>query len=293
MSVKRLGRGLGALIRPEKEQKIGLKKSVSKSLNDFSEILLNNIKPNPNQPRRLFNDKKLIELADSIKEKGVLTPITVREKETGYELVAGERRWRASQKAGMKSIPAYIIQVKDDSEMMEMALIENIQRENLNPLEESEAYAVLTSKFDMSHDAIAKSVGKNRATISNSLRLLQLPVDIRKSLRVGEISAGHARAILQAKTTKSMHTIWAQVISQNLSVRATELLSKGNSTIAKKEKLQKNIETKFTLGLENQLIEFLGTKVKIKPGKKGGFIQLSYYSNKDLNRIIEIINKNS
>ena len=172
MSVNRLGKGLGALIRPEKEAK---KKSASKRLkrvDEIAKIAISEIRPNPNQPRREFDQSSLQELANSIKEKGVVTPITVRELDSRYELIAGERRWRASKILNKKTIPAYIIKVKNDAEIMEIALIENIQRKNLNALEEAEAYEVLNTKYKMTHNQISNAVGKKRVTISNSLRLL-------------------------------------------------------------------------------------------------------------------------
>jgi len=290
VSVNRLGKGLEALIRPEAEQK---KKPGNKPVATkpgVTEIPLKEIRPNPNQPRRDFYELALEELAASIKEKGVVTPVTVRITEDGYELVAGERRWRASKKCRKRTIPAYVITVKDDAEMMEMALIENIQREDLNPLEESEAYAVLNSKFEMSHIAIAKAVGKKRVTISNSLRLLKLPPDIRKSLRKGDISAGHARAILQAKTGPAMNKIWKAILNKNLSVRGAEALVKASTGLPKRKKIIFSKKSGQIQTLENQLIEVLGTKVTLKPGKKGGAIEILYFSDDDLERILDLIN---
>ena len=290
MSVNRLGKGLEALIRPEAEQKRKPAKKPTIAKPGVTEIPLKDIRPNPNQPRRDFDESALEELAASIKEKGIVTPVTVREVEGGYELVAGERRWRASKKCKLKTIPAYVIAVKDDAEMMEIALIENIQREDLNSLEESEAYAVLNSKFEMSHEAIAKAVGKKRVTISNSLRLLKLPPDIRKSLRKGDISAGHARAILQAKTGPAMHKIWKAILKQDLSVRGAEALVKAATEPPKKKKIIFTKKSPQVQALENQLIEVLGTKVELKPRKKGGAIEIFYFSDDDLERILDLIN---
>ena len=290
MSVKRLGKGLGALIRPEGEQREKSPAKTKEIKNKGIEILLKSIKPNPNQPRREFDDFALEELAASIKAKGVITPVTVREFEGGYELVAGERRWRASKKLRKKTIPAYVIEVKNDAEIMEMALIENIQREALNPLEESEAYAVLNSKFDMSHESIAQSVGKKRTTVSNALRLLKLPSDIRKSLRKGQISSGHARAILQAKTSLAMNKLWKAIIDKNLSVRAAEALVKVQKNGLKRKKVKINKKSLNLIAIENQLIEILGTKVKLKKGKKGGSLEISFFSDDDLERIFELLN---
>jgi ParB family chromosome partitioning protein len=290
VSVNRLGKGLEALIRPEAEQKKKPAKKPTIAKPGVTEIPLKDIRPNPNQPRRDFDESALEELAASIKEKGIVTPVTVREVEGGYELVAGERRWRASKKCKLKTIPAYVIAVKDDAEMMEIALIENIQREDLNSLEESEAYAVLNSKFEMSHEAIAKAVGKKRVTISNSLRLLKLPPDIRKSLRKGDISAGHARAILQAKTGPVMHKIWKAILKQDLSVRGAEALVKAATEPPKKKKIIFTKKSPQVQALENQLIEVLGTKVELKPRKKGGAIEIFYFSDDDLERILDLIN---
>ena len=286
MSSNRLGKGLGALIRPEKESK---KKPSKKSIDKpgVMEVRVKDIHPNPNQPRREFDQNSLEELANSIKLKGVVTPVTVRATDKGYELIAGERRWRASKISRKQKIPAYVINVKNDAEIMEIALIENVQREDLNPLEESEAYAVLNSKFGMSHSEIAMAVGKKRVTISNSLRLLKLPTEIRRSLRKGIISAGHARAILQGKTLSQMMNAWKKIIDNGLSVRDAEALFK-RSTAIKKNKTVRSFSPQVK-AIEDQLIEILGTKVKLKAGKDGGSIEISYYSNDDLDRIIDLI----
>jgi len=289
VSVKRLGKGLGALIRSDREIDLNKDSELNDNSSSVSKIKVSEIKANPNQPRRFFDEKKLLELVDSIKQKGLITPITVRKRISGYELVAGERRWRASQKAKKKVIPAYVIEVENESEILELALIENIQRENLNPIEESEAYAALNSKFKMSHGSIANSVGKSRASVSNSLRLLQLPSEIRKSIRVGDITPGHARAILQAKTTKKMYDFWNKIKSKQLNVREAEILVKEKKNL-KKPKVIKKENNQLQL-IENQFIEILGTKVKIKPRKDGGFIEVSYFSNDDLDRILELMNK--
>ena len=289
MSVKRLGKGLGALIRSDRKIDVNKDLESDASYSGVSKINISEIKANPNQPRRFFDEKKLLELVDSIKQKGVITPITVRKNISGYELVAGERRWRASKKAKNKVIPAYIIDVKNESEIMELALIENIQRENLNPVEESEAYLVLSTKYKMSHENIAKSLGKSRASVSNSLRLLQLPAEIRKSLKIGEITPGHARAILQAKTTKKMHELWNKIKLKHLNVREAEEFVRKERKSGKIKVINKT-NNLFRL-IENQFIEILGTKVKIKPGKEGGLIEVSYFSNDDLERILELMNQ--
>ena len=282
MSSKRLGRGIEALINSELNDK-------SKKPNSpgVSYINLSDIKPNPDQPRRDFNNTSLDELSKSIKEKGVITPITVRESNKGYEIIAGERRWRAAKKAKLKSIPAYILNIGDEAEMMEVALIENIQREDLNPIEEAEGYAVLNSKYSLSHDGIAKTIGKKRTTISNALRLLKLPPEIRKSIRSGEITAGHGRAILQKKSIASMKNLWKKIVNESLSVRAAESLVKPKP---KKKKIKSVIVPKAPIrAIENQLIEIFGTKVKLKPAQIGGSIEIIYFSDDDLERIIDLL----
>ena len=288
MSNNRLGKGLEALIRPEKKELKKKKRTKRTSTNPgVTEILISDIRPNPNQPRREFDKATLEELASSIKLKGVVTPITVRRVEKGFELIAGERRWRASKISNKRKIPAYVINVKNDAEIMEIALIENIQRQDLNALEESEAYAVLNSKFGMSHNKIAKAVGKKRVTISNSLRLLKLPSEIRNSLRKGVITAGHARAILQGNTTNQMIKAWKKIIESNLSVRNSEMLFK--SAVQPLKRKKKKIYSQQVKSVEDKLIEILGTKVKLKAGKNKGSIEISYYSDDDLERIIELI----
>ena len=287
MSSNRLGKGLEALIRPEKEPKKRKRIKRTNTSPGVTEILISDIRPNPNQPRREFDEATLEELASSIKLKGVVTPITVRRVEKGFELIAGERRWRASKISKKRKIPAYVINVKNDAEIMEIALIENVQRQDLNALEESEAYAVLNSKFGMSHNEIAKAVGKKRVTISNSLRLLKLPSEIRSSLRKGVITAGHARAILQGKTVSHMIKAWKKILNSNLSVRDSEMLFKSPVQPLKRKK--KRIYSQQVKGIEDKLIEILGTKVKLKAGKNNGSIEISYYSDDDLERIIELI----
>lgn len=282
MSSKRLGRGIEALINSEPNDKS--KKSNSPGV---SYINLSDIKPNPDQPRRDFNNTSLAELSKSIKEKGIITPITVRESNKGYEIIAGERRWRAAKKAKLKSIPAYILNIGDEAEMMEVALIENIQREDLNPIEEAEGYAVLNSKYSLSHDSIAKTIGKKRTTISNALRLLKLPPEIRKSIRSGEITAGHGRAILQKKSIAAMKNLWKKIVNESLSVRAAESLVKPKP---KKKKIKSVIVPKAPIrAIENQLIEIFGTKVKLKPAQIGGSIEIIYFSDDDLERIIDLL----
>ena len=223
MATKRLGKGLEALIQGT-SNKPPLESGVMP-------IPINNIVTNPLQPRKDGLDKNsLQELIASIRKKGVITPITVKKDNDQFILIAGERRVRASKHAGLKEIPGYIVSISDESELMEIALIENIQRENLNPIDEAEGFAVLQSKYNHSQDSIAKSVGKKRVTVSNALRLLKLPRNIINSLRSQTISAGHGRAILMMKTSRGMNRLFDLIVSKNLSVRAAEAIAKGKST---------------------------------------------------------------
>lgn len=284
MATKRLGKGLEALIRPYEEIQAPVPAGVT-------EIALSKIKANPNQPRKDgLDNTSLEELVASIKEKGVITPITVREFDKGFMLVAGERRWRASKLAGLKKIPVYIVEVADDAEHMEMALIENIQRENLNSIEEAEAYKVLQNDFNLDQTAIAKAVGKNRVTISNSLRLLNLPAEIKASLRKGEISAGHGRAVLAMKTPATQNKLWQRILNEKLSVRAAEDIVKGKSapkSMTSKKKIRRT--TAAVRSLENELITLLGTKVRISHKGSEGMIEIEYFSDNDFERIMDLL----
>tara|TARA_Y100001970_G_scaffold274755_1_gene375027 strand:- start:268 stop:1143 length:876 start_codon:yes stop_codon:yes gene_type:complete len=288
VSNNRLGKGLEALIRSKTEIDLKPPKKRVSSKPIVTDIAINNISPNTQQPRRNFDKIAMDELTKSIEEKGVITPITVRKVKNRYEIIAGERRWRAAKLAKKRKLPAYVITVKNEAEIMEIALIENIQRQDLNAMEESEAYSVLNSKFGLSHEKIAKAVGKKRVTISNSLRLLKLPLEIRKSLRSGSITAGHARAILQGKTTSAMNKIWRTILDKDLSVRASENLFK--KTIKQQKSRNSKSKSKQLLEVENQLIQTLGTKVNIKHKKNSGSIEIFYFSEDDLDRIIDLIN---
>ena len=279
MPSNRLGKGLEALIRPQE--------GISNKGSQF--ISINNISPNPNQPRQQFDEDALQELVASIKQKGILTPITVRENGGKYVVVAGERRLRAAKLAGLVEVPVYKIEVKNDAEMMEMALIENIQRENLNPIEEAEADAVLNSKYGLSQEAIAKSVGKKRVTVTNSLRLLKLPTEIKKSIKMGEISAGHGRSILTMKTNHAMIKLWQEIIKKSLSVRGVESLAK-SYTNNKSKVSQRKIEIDPRIRhLQDELISALGTKVNLTYNNGTGKIVVNYFSDDDFERIFTLL----
>ena len=283
MATKRLGKGINALIRPSSKQ--------ATSPAGVTNLPISKIKTNPHQPRKKFDKKSLVELASSIKEKGVITPITVKTDGNGYILIAGERRLRASKLIKKREIPGYIIELTNDSEMMEVALIENIQRENLNSIEESEAFAVLQGKFDLSQSKIALAVGKSRSTITNALRLLQLPIQVKKSISDNRISAGHGRAILAMKTESRMLALWKMIIEQNLSVRAAEAQVKDKTKkISKKHKTKIKPKDASLRKLEDELIAIFGTKVQLNhKGKKGGMIIVDYFSDDDLERLLDLI----
>lgn len=283
MATKRLGKGINALIRPPSKQ--------DTSPAGVTNLPISKIKTNPHQPRKKFDKKSLVELASSIKEKGVITPITVKTDGNGYILIAGERRLRASKLIKKREIPGYIIELTNDSEMMEVALIENIQRENLNSIEESEAFAVLQGKFNLSQSKIALAVGKSRSTITNALRLLQLPIQVKKSISDNRISAGHGRAILAMKTESRMLALWKMIIEQNLSVRAAEAQVKDKTKkISKKHKTKIKPKDASLRKLEDELIAIFGTKVQLNhKGKKGGMIIVDYFSDDDLERLLDLI----
>lgn len=284
MATRRLGKGIEALIRPYEDMHTPAPTGVT-------DIALSKITANPNQPRKEGFDKVSLEdLVASIKQKGVITPITVHEVGKGFMLVAGERRWRASKLAGLKKIPVHIVKVKNDAELMEMALIENIQRENLNSIEEAEAFDVLQNKFKLNQTAIAKAVGKKRVTISNSLRLLNLPSEIKASIRKGEISAGHGRAVLSMKTSATQKKLWQRILNEKLSVRAAEDIVKGKPAPKPKPKKKKIRSSSAAVrSLENELITLLGTKVRISHKGGEGTIEIEYFSNDDFERVMELL----
>ena len=287
MATKRLGRGINALIRETTDE--------SAQTNPIFHVSLKLVSPNPHQPRQKFDEKSLKELAESIREKGIIQPITVRTRDKGYELIAGERRLRAAKLAGLTEVPTHVLEIEDDVEMMEMALIENIQRENLNVVEEAEAYAMLNSNYKLSHTAIAKAVGKSRANISNMLRLLKLPAEVIESLRKNEISAGHARALLGLKKTSQMLLLWKRIVERQESVRTVEELvtqmRNGKAPVKKRPKKLKFTKSADIRKLENDLISIFGTKVSITPKRKGGTIEISYFSGYDLERLLELFSE--
>lgn len=264
---KQLGQGLGALLTPSKQK-----------IEDFSQssILLSKINPNPNQPRKNFKDKSLKQLAQSIEEKGLISPITVKKVNSKYIIVAGERRFRAHKLLNKKRILAYVIDADASKDIMYMALIENIQREDLNPIEEAKGYKYLQDNLQSSITEIAKTVGKSRPAVSNALRLLKLPDEIQESILKGEINAGQARAILQSKTTQGMMLLWKKLLTEKISVRKTEKL-------ASHKKVSPQLQS-----IQNQLSRLIGERVVINQNTKTkkGFVKISF-DKKTVDRVFD------
>lgn len=286
MNRKALGKGINALI-PDFE--MGVPEAEPYSAHD---LRVDEISPNRLQPRNYFDDKKLEELAASIEEHGVLQPVVVQKADSGYELIVGERRWRASKKLGLKKIPAVIREVSD-TESLEIAIIENIHRQDLNPVEEAEAYARLSNEFALTQEMVADKVGKSRAAVANALRLLKLSRNLKEDLISGKISVGHARALLGLENARKMEALRKEIIKQDLTVRQTESrvnkLKKGSLLKSGSVALEKDI---FIKDLEKDLARRLSTKVEISPKKKGGKIVVTYCSDDDLDRIQELVGNN-
>lgn len=279
-----LGRGLDALI----SHSVDTDKPVLPLTSGKAVVQLDVMKilPNPRQPRKGFDAARLDELAQSIKEQGIASPILVRKKGENFELIAGERRLRAAKKAGIASIPA-IIKDFTDEQSLEIAIVENLQREDLNPIEEALAYRALTLEFGLTHELVAKKVGKSRATVTNSLRLLDLPREIRESINKGEISPGHARPLLSIQGKEKQLKAWKEILKKNLSVRDVEAL---HSLAEKKpavKKTKKSQTNPFLADVEERLRSGLSTKVDINGTEQKGNIRIKYYSKDDLERIIE------
>jgi len=273
---KRLGRGLEALI-PE---------NTSKSKQKIDIIRVAETGPNPLQPRKRFNQEKMADLVNSIREKGVIQPILARRKEYGYEIIAGERRWRAAKELGLEEIPALIKNDIDDINSLEIALIENIQRENINPVEEADAYKEMTNRFGYTLDQIGQVVGRDKTTVSNSLRLLNLSQEIQELLREGKISTGHAKVLLSLQNIHKRNRLAQAIIKNGFSVRQLEQIVKSAEKVKTKISRKKDPEVQR---IEEEMQQKLGTKVKIHHGKKRGRIEIQYYSNEDLQRLLGIL----
>lgn len=276
MTRKALGRGLSALL-PERIPAAGA--------DELMELDIDRVVPNENQPRSTFREDKLEELAQSIKEVGVMQPIVVRRDGQNYQIVAGERRWRAAQRAGLIRIPAVVKEVPDDK-VLELALIENIQREELTPIEEAHAYQRLMEEMGLTQEELAVRVGKDRATISNTIRLLRLPLDVQKMVEDRTISMGHARALLSLNSDALQRKLAQVIVEKQLSVREAEALVKraikGETVVAVTPERQIDPNVKAA---QDKLSKALNTKVRIAAKGRGGSIEIEYYSAEDLDRI--------
>lgn len=303
MSKKVLGRGLGAFFPDYDEDSDGDKESPktktavpiepAERVNIVLQIPVENIRPNPHQPRTDFNEEALEQLATSIKKHGLIQPITVRHiGEKRFELISGERRLRATKLAGLQTIPAYIREA-DDEQVIAFALIENIQREQLNPLEISLGYQRLIDECNYTQSEVAERVGKNRSTVTNMLRLLQLPAFLQAALRDESITTGHARALINLKSEKDQQKILKDIQKKNLSVRQTEDLVKAydKKTEQKSSKSTPKKSNPFLDDFSKRLRNQLSTKVNIKEKGKGGEIRIEYYSEEDLERLIQFFDE--
>lgn len=276
-----LGRGLNSLF----DENISDEEN-----NNIINLRISLIEPNKNQPRKKFDDEKLDALAESIKENGVIQPIIVVKNGDMYKIVAGERRWRAAKKAGLSEIPS-VIRDYTDQEVAQIALIENLQRENLNPIEEALGYKTLIDKFNMTQESVSSKLGKSRSAIANSIRLLSLDEPIQSKLITGEISSGHARALLSLEDSDMRLKLLESIIEKGLNVRQTEALAKHlHNSKPKKEKKQPDEQVLAEIeATENRLSSHFGTKVRLIHNEKRGKIEIEYFGNDDLERILQLL----
>ncbi len=278
---KGLGKGLGALLgeRAYEEERSG----------SLSTLPISQVQPGLNQPRKKFDAQAIAELADSIREHGVLQPLTVRRLASGYyQIIAGERRWRAAKEAGLDEVPVNIIEA-DDKKVMELGLIENLQRQDLNPMEEANGYRSLMEDYGMTQEEVAQRLGKSRSAVANALRLLNLPDAVRFLLEEGQLSAGHAKAILAAPAGEAQKKLAQRVVKEGLSVRETEALAKRLSKPPRRPgpaDLERQELQIYYRDLAQQLSRSLGRKVTFQPGKKKGLLTMEYYDLEDLDLLL-------
>ena len=297
MAVKRngLGKGLDSLIpnKAEKtvkaEKKTEEKKEERKSESGEIHVKINQVEPNREQPRKEFDEDSLMELADSIKQFGILQPLLVQKKKDYYEIIAGERRWRAAKIAGIKEVPI-IVKEYTNQEIVEISLIENIQRENLNPIEEAMAYKRLLEEFSLKQDEVAERVSKSRTAVTNSMRLLKLSPRVQQMIVDDMISTGHARALLAIDDEEQQYQLANRIFDEKLSVRETEKLVKALKNPKTEKKAQKIEHTFVYDNIEEQMKNIIGTKVSVNPKANGkGKIEIEYYSEEELERIYDLI----
>ena len=290
MAKKGLGNGLNSLFNEEDIEEVTSEITKS-SEGDIKKVRMSLIEPNKKQPRRHFDEEKITALADSIKEHGLIQPIIITPSDNNmYKIVAGERRWRAAKKANLKEIPA-VIRKYSEEQVAEIALIENLQRENLNPIEEAIGYNLLMDEFNLTQELISQRVGKSRSAIANSLRLLSLEDEIQKMLILGTLTSGHARAILSLDDKELRIALSKRIIEDNLNVRQAEALAKQLQN--KKPQKKKSEKTAYDIEIEkiqNTLSSAMGTKVRINHTAKKGKIEIEYYGNEDLERVLGFFN---
>ena len=282
MSRKALGRGLNALFT-----------QVSPLGHDLMDVDIDRIDPADVQPRGVFREDKLNELASSIRHNGIIQPLVVRRNGERFQLIAGERRWRAAQRAGLHRVPCIVKEVLEEN-LLELSLVENIQREELNPIEEANAYRNLLEKQDLTQEEVAQRVGKDRSSITNALRLLKLPPEIQQMVEEGSLSMGHARALLSVDSVARQLTFAKEIVSRTLSVREAEQLVKRTSgghlgAARAKPALNNTTEAANILAAEAKLSKKLGAPVKIKFGRSGGLVEIKFASNEDLVRIFDVM----
>lgn len=282
MAIKQrgLGRGLGALIDDF---------STQPTQDAVTLLPLQKVEPNPNQPRKLFDEEQLQALSDSIAEHGLLQPLAVRSIGDGYyQIIAGERRWRAARMAGLSEVPVLVVEA-DDRKVMELALVENLQRQDLNPMEESEGYRSLMEDFGLTQEQVAARVGKSRPAVANALRLLALPDEVRELVVDGTLSAGHARAVLSLPNERLQKAAAQKIIALRLSVRQAEAMCKRMASEQEKEEKSAPLTVDYVGECEKLLTRRLGRKVKIVSGKRKGHFELEFYDQDDLQRVYEAL----
>lgn len=281
MGSKGLGMGLDALFMTGEPSK--------KEEKNLSLVKLSQIEPNAAQPRKDFDAEALAELAESIRTHGILQPLAVRKLSEGrYQIIAGERRYRAAREAGLTEVPVYFVEA-DDRTVMELALVENLQRQDLNPIEEAEGYRVLMSEFSLTQEDCAARVGKSRPVVANALRLLSLPDEIRELLSEGKLSVGHAKTLLSLSDTKLQLKIAKLIVENGFSVRQTELLVKKALQEKKVKKVNSSVSVNYLEEIERRLSGKLGRKVKLISGRKKGKIELEFYNPEDLEKLINLL----
>jgi len=280
MSKKGLGKGLEALFGEA---------SADTAAHDFEYLPLKRIEPKKDQPRTVFEQEGITDLADSIREHGVLSPLMVRSAGDGYyQIIAGERRWRAAREAGLTEVPARIV-IADDQRALELAMVENLQRKDLSPIEEARGYRVLMEEFNMTQEDVAKRVSKSRPAVANSLRLLSLPDELVELVLRGKLSAGSARALLSLKSDEEMRNAAKHVVSNDMSVREVEALVRKLSREKPSHSIGSGLEVNYLLEAQNSLTAAMGRRVTIKQGKGKGKIELEYYDQEDFNNLFDIL----